>query len=1367
MSDPLSESLAIPDKSVEIALKTEADDVMNTGNDSFVSTATTTVEGMDNGSSVNVNGGLKDVLNTAPAPVSKTIHKSDVNDKTDKHGLKQTATTSPKEPRDFEDSDNQESRWMGKLLPSHPHSLLKDPRVRVREQMEQQREMERMQEMEAMEQMQRMREIERMPPSRRVQAELSELRRQLADLTRQAQEDRNERQMRERILHEEQLYPIPILGREPIRSMARSPPRRRDRNRDRDRDLRIKAAAFGRRYHMHGGNSDDDYDDSDDDEQYGKAAEHKQRMEKMFQRELKFLRRDQVIMRRFQNRVDEFRSQEQSWSWEKRKLENSIREEKEKAQSRSPAGQDVTNASTVEKQPESQAANALPPPPKHAISLLSRVSWDMFKVIQRKAEHECHAIEILVGEPDIRLTSMTHWLLEEGPHRLKKGRKLPERKPPTSAAVASKKTVDGTQVPGQAPVAERIRINSTHIIKILEKIHGTALASSDGVPVVMIRPFRALVYYSDQIQQRFQELESEFAIKPERPDTVNVIASGAADPSGDATNPGDEEMAKINETLVNGKPSTDEQKEMKEKIDEYTGSALAYQQMQVLMDFLDTEIKTKLAYLASDQCQKVAFTDVWYLFKPGDEVIDRSRRQVFRVIRVTSPPHQASPQYHASAPWLASPEQEDARVTVTCVYIDFDGKQLGPVRRDFEFKRFDGEKLVTTLDVYPLRFIQEDVRGKSSKRQRKTLRERLIERGRRFMKVAKVKHMHYNGHTIDERDEVDSQVVIDFGEALSKIENNWQVDFSSIIESKQEEKPKEKICAEECCRNDHIHEDSYAENRRNNEYIAGLIPQDKFTEPSVSIFPRNLTDFKTPEKTILDEDLLIMSYRVFGYVLRSRKWAKLDLQFLLEVGAKRLDGDDEDEEDDEDEDGKGGKLFDQQSKAVRPDGTREHAEEDETAFDQLVLPGGHKKMVKSLVAQHFRDKEAATAQTEQADVVRGKGKGLIILLHGAPGVGKTTTAEGIAELFKKPLFQITCGDLGTTASEVEKALETHFALASRWGCILLLDEADVFLAARTSQDFIRNGLVAVFLRVLEYYSGILFLTTNRIGTFDEAFASRIHISLHYPQLDLESTLAVFRLNFKLIRKRFAKKKREIDIKEQEILDYAQDYWEKNDKTRWNGRQIRNACQTALALAEFDAQGGDHTKIVDKHAKVEFTLGQLKVVGKAYLEFIQYLDDVYDRDAETRAKYLRIRAREGKKKKGVDARLLARKGLRKGKDEEKGWESVDDIVEDRNQATSPLPPQHRQQGAPPEVSQGPAFGMPPGGYMAAPVYYPAYGQPPPTGGPGQAPRIEGQNTPYQAASWGPPPPNWAYAATPAAGYPMPGGPVPSQRRGDGL
>lgn len=110
-------------------------------------------------------------------------------------------------------------------------------------------------------------------------------------------------------------------------------------------------------------------------------------------------------------------------------------------------------------------------------------------------------------------------------------------------------------------------------------------------------------------------------------------------------------------------------------------------------------------------------------------------------------------------------------------------------------------------------------------------------------------------------------------------------------------------------------------------------------------------------------------------------------------------------------------------------------------------------------------------------------------------MGKTATAECIADLVQRPLYPITCGDLGSTALEVEKELSRHFDLASRWDCVMLLDEADVFLAKRSREDHGRNAIVSVFLRMLEYYKGILFLTTNRIGTFDEAFKSRIHISL--------------------------------------------------------------------------------------------------------------------------------------------------------------------------------------------------------------------------------------------------------------------------------
>ena len=144
------------------------------------------------------------------------------------------------------------------------------------------------------------------------------------------------------------------------------------------------------------------------------------------------------------------------------------------------------------------------------------------------------------------------------------------------------------------------------------------------------------------------------------------------------------------------------------------------------------------------------------------------------------------------------------------------------------------------------------------------------------------------------------------------------------------------------------------------------------------------------------------------------------------------------------------------------------------------------------------------------DFMDGKGDGLIVLLHGGPGTGKTLTAESIAELVERPLYRVTCGDIGTDAESVEKYLESVLYIGSNWKCVVLMDEADVFLEERTKLDMQRNALVSVFLRVLEYYNGILILTTNRIGTFDEAFKSRIQLALHYPPLDRDGRWEVWR-----------------------------------------------------------------------------------------------------------------------------------------------------------------------------------------------------------------------------------------------------------------
>lgn len=202
----------------------------------------------------------------------------------------------------------------------------------------------------------------------------------------------------------------------------------------------------------------------------------------------------------------------------------------------------------------------------------------------------------------------------------------------------------------------------------------------------------------------------------------------------------------------------------------------------------------------------------------------------------------------------------------------------------------------------------------------------------------------------------------------------------------------------------------------------------------------------------------------------------------------------------------------------------------------------------------------------------GKGKGLVILLHGPPGVGKTMTAEAVAEFTHRPLYSVTCGELGTTPADLEINLTKVLTVAASFSAVLLLDEADVFLESRTPLDLNRNALVSIFLRLLEYYKGMLFLTTNRIKSFDDAFHSRIHITLGYQEFDRETRERIWR-NFGEI------------VEENEGLGLGEDDFAELADWELNGRQIKNVLSSAKALA---AERGEQLAMEDLRTVLEIT-----------------------------------------------------------------------------------------------------------------------------------------------------------------------------------
>lgn len=124
--------------------------------------------------------------------------------------------------------------------------------------------------------------------------------------------------------------------------------------------------------------------------------------------------------------------------------------------------------------------------------------------------------------------------------------------------------------------------------------------------------------------------------------------------------------------------------------------------------------------------------------------------------------------------------------------------------------------------------------------------------------------------------------------------------------------------------------------------------------------------------------------------------------------------------------------------------------------------------------------------------------------------------------------------------------------------------------------------VSVFLRTLEYYSGILFLTSNREGSIDEAFKSRIHVALHYKRIDADGNIKIWNIMLDRIEQtdRDSDKKLPIAFNREKLLAWAKKHFARHELensddpgaskfSTWNGRQIRNAFQTAIALASYD------------------------------------------------------------------------------------------------------------------------------------------------------------------------------------------------------
>lgn len=531
---------------------------------------------------------------------------------------------------------------------------------------------------------------------------------------------------------------------------------------------------------------------------------------------------------------------------------------------------------------------------RYGVPSLNLVDWYWFKASRRMESDASFAIDVLLGEPKTLDTQQILNIPGATSHLDSKAatigldNALSTRKTESTQDASIK---DSTQWTGRGPLPERIRINSKPIIDNLSKIHGKDLCAPKeiGSSVVILRPFRMLNHYAKKINELSPTVEETAAsdVAMAGSDT-STQASGAAKATDAKTEQKLDGQAHVNTTTTTEEMALDSSHQA--EITDHLGC---------LVEFFDKYITKKKDYLDSLHCEKIVFSDIPYLFMPGTLVMSSNGKQAYRVASLRSKRHRATDPWAAYRHPMLGADNEDNRsdITIKCIFVHFDGRNLGPVVRTFGINKFDGERDVTSLEIYPLRFhilklISEgslkapgdgDVGSREEDLENglKDFRDRLIKRGRLFVSTAAVKHMYYAGLTVDKREEVESQVIIDFEEAYSsESRSQWRPEISRLVGTVLDPEPSEpsRGCDGPCCWQENIHDDSYVEINRNLDFMNNMMAEIRETPhrlPSVTLFPRPLKETESEVNALTDDELLIMSHEVPGFVLRDRSWGKL------------------------------------------------------------------------------------------------------------------------------------------------------------------------------------------------------------------------------------------------------------------------------------------------------------------------------------------------------------------------------------------------------------------------------------------------------------------------------------------------------------
>lgn len=590
--------------------------------------------------------------------------------------------------------------------------------------------------------------------------------------------------------------------------------------------------------------------------------------------------------------------------------------------------------------------------PSPAIPDLAFMSGEEYEKEKGRAVPASHyAIDVLIDRPSQAHQGGNEW----SPAKNSAGVGIE----PATPTAFGRNSVGGLQ-----DLPERIRINSNPVKNIVDSYCNRALRYLPGHPLVLQRPYKALIYHETAIRRHLADLEQQWG--PRRMSAPAQTSADSGDDNGSSrgASPSDQtgsrpddmnekvskpENVKSRQISNGGRRETnrrwtadhfskdDRAKSQNQKEDNQTqlppgwgrqkdyfgrtyythhvtklmtwtrprseaktstrnnqqssrvdnleeeadsdpqlDSEEAMNDLRCLVRFMDEYIKPVRDQVQQPGQRTVRFSELWHLFQPGQLIYVRDRdvpQKVWRVLQTTGGRRYLRPPYPDEIPTGMPPRKSRnngySDFLLDCYSLDYDGSRFAPTFNSFPIPKFDDTLLIDSLPVFPVSIAQ---------REQILDKEALIKRGQQFVQCTKVCHRHYSGRSlvrngngaalpfrsdsVDDRaqmlisESIEGEVMIDFDRSFQR-NPDWLPIFHelkpSVMDLRECEEDETDPFEEK------IEQDNPWDKRRRDDYINGdelkLYPWPRETEPS-------------------GDDLLLLPDRVFGFVLRSRKWGE-------------------------------------------------------------------------------------------------------------------------------------------------------------------------------------------------------------------------------------------------------------------------------------------------------------------------------------------------------------------------------------------------------------------------------------------------------------------------------------------------------------